>query len=78
MLFFRCEVGWTSSKRTRRLNSADRALPSMCVDIRAARASPLVVASGVSEKGLVVVRTSSITSEGRRAVSEIQNAAFPH
>ena len=48
----------------------------MCVDLRT-RVSPLVVASDGSEKGMGVVRTSSITAAGRYALAEFQNAALP-
>ena len=48
----------------------------MCVFLRS-RVSPLVVASDASEKGMGLVRSSSITSEGQRARSEFQSAALP-
>ena len=51
-------------------------LPFMCVDLRC-RVPPLVVACDASEMGVGVVRTTSITSEGRRALPDFQNAALP-
>ena len=87
MFFSRCGAGCKGSKRTRRLRQlrpeskktlvlAVVLLPLVCVDSRA-RVAALVVASDPSDKGMEVVRTTSITFKGREALSRVQNPAVP-
>ena len=49
-------------------------LPLVCVDSRA-RVAALVVASDASEKGMAVVRTTSITFKGRQALSGVSESS---